>query len=52
MTERLTLTTARVDDSPLLLAQLDRMGVQTLLDEHFPTHGNGQGLSLGGVTVV
>jgi transposase len=28
------------------------MGVQRLGDEHFPTHGNWMGLSLGGVTVV
>src|SRR4029434_22816 len=29
-----------------------RMGVQRLLDEHFPTHGNWAGLSLGWVTVI
>jgi len=28
------------------------MGVQELLDEHFPTHGNWQGLSLGKVAIV
>jgi len=28
------------------------MGVQSLLDEHFPTHGNWQGLSLGWVSVI
>src|SRR5437867_4174987 len=32
MTESLTLTTERVDDMPLLLAQLERMGVQALLE--------------------
>lgn len=42
----------RVDDVPLLLAQLDRMQVATLLDGHFPTHGNWQGLSLGTISVV
>lgn len=46
------LKTERVDDIPLLLAQLKRMGVQELLDEHFPTHGNWQGLSLGQVAIV
>jgi transposase len=46
------LKTERVDDIPLLLAQLERMGVQELLDEHFPTHGNWQGLSLGQVAIV
>lgn len=52
MSKPVTLTTERVDDIPLLLAQLQRMGVQELLDEHFPTHGNWQGLSLGEVAVV
>ncbi len=46
------LKTERVDDIPLLLAQLERMGVQELLDEHFPTHGNWKGLSLGQVAIV
>jgi hypothetical protein len=44
MAEKLTIITERVDDIPLLLAQLERMGVQPLLDEHFPTHGNWVGL--------
>jgi transposase len=52
MTEPLTMRSERVDDIPLLLAQLERMGVQPLLDPHFPTHGNWVGLSLGGVTVI
>jgi len=52
MAERLRIISERVDDLPLLLAQLARMGVQPLLDEHFPTHGNWVGLSLGWVTVV
>jgi transposase len=52
MAERLSIISERVDDIPLLLAQLARMGVQPLLDEHFPSHGNWVGLSLGRVTVV
>jgi len=32
----LTLTTERVDDIPLLLAQLERMGLQPLLTSIFP----------------
>ena len=47
MIEPLTLTTERIDDIPLLLAHLERMGLQPLLDAHFPTHGNWVGLSLG-----
>ena len=50
--EQLQIATERVDDIPLLLAQLERMGVQPLLDEHFPTHRNWVGLSLGWVTVI
>ncbi|MGA9349087.1 MAG: transposase [Anaerolineae bacterium] len=52
MTEMLTVISERVDDIPLLLAQQEHMGVQSLLDEHFPTHGNWEGLSLGRVTEV
>jgi transposase len=52
MKKPVAVTTERVDDIPLLLAQLKRMGVQELLDQHFPTHGNWQGLSLGYVAVV
>src|SRR5919106_5116636 len=52
MAETLQIISERVDDIPVLLAQLARMGVQPLLDEHFPTHGHWVGLSLGWVTVV
>ncbi len=47
MSESLTVTYERVDDLPLLLTQLKSMGIQQLLDQHVPTHGNWQGLSLG-----
>jgi len=49
MTEMLTVISERVDDIPVLLAQSVRMGLPSLLDEHFPTHGNWLGLSLGWV---
>lgn len=52
MTEEITINTERMDDIPLLLAQLDRMQVGTMVDEYFPTHGNWQGLSLGTVVTV
>lgn len=52
MSKTLNVTNERVDDIPLLLAFLKQMGVQSLLDQHFPTHGNWQGLSLGWVAVV
>jgi transposase len=47
MTETLTITTERVDDIPVLQAQMQAMGLTLLLDRHFPQHGNWQGLSLG-----
>jgi len=52
MSENLTISTERMDDIPLLLAQLEKMGVAALLDDHFPTHGHWQGLSLGQVSDV
>jgi transposase len=52
MNERPTIITERVDDIPLLLEQMQRMGLPTLLDTHFPTHGNWPGLSLGWVSTI
>jgi hypothetical protein len=52
MTETLTILRERVDDIPLVLAQLERMGVPARLDEHCPTPGNWVGLNLGGVTAI
>lgn len=49
MAERLSMISERVDDLPLWLAQLERMGVRSLLDEYFPAHGHWVGLSLGWV---
>src|SRR6476620_10731787 len=47
-----TIITERVDDIPLLLEQMQRMNLPTLIDHHFPTHGNWQGLSLGWVSTL
>jgi len=52
ITSEYTINQERIDDIPLLLTQLEKMGVQKLIDEYFPTHGNWQGLSLGWVLVV
>jgi hypothetical protein len=46
------ITNERVDDIPLLLTQLEQMGVEQLIDKHFPCHGNWQGLNLGSVVVI
>lgn len=47
MSTALTVTTERVDDIPLLIAWMQRMGVSELINEHFPAHGNWQGLRPG-----
>jgi transposase len=52
MNEIPTIITERVDDIPLLPEQMQRMGLPTLLDTHFPTHGNWTGLSLGWVSTI
>jgi transposase len=52
MNEIQSIITERVDDIPLLLAQMQRMSLPTLIDKHFPTHGNWQGLSLGWVSTI
>jgi transposase len=52
MQEIPTIITERIDDIPLLLEQMQRMGLPTLFDTHFPTHGNWTGLSLGWVSTI
>jgi transposase len=52
MNKKPNMITERVDDIPLLLAQMERMGLATLLDTHFPTHGNWQGLGFGRVATI
>jgi transposase len=49
MTAEIRLEHERVDDIPLLLGELERMGVAQLVDESFAMHGNWQGLSIGQV---
>jgi transposase len=52
MNEIPTIITERVDDIPLVLEQIQRMGLPMLFDAHFPIHGNWQGLSLGWVSTI
>jgi hypothetical protein len=47
-----TIKNERVDDIPLLLRHMQQMGLGELLDQHFVTHGNWQGASLGTVSMV
>ena len=41
----------RVDDLPLLIGQLERIGLSKLVNTHFPSHGNWKGLESGKVLV-
>lgn len=52
MTEQFTITTERVDDIPVLLAQSEKMGIADLLDAFFEPHGNWKGISLGMTTTI
>lgn len=52
MNEKSNIITERVDDIPLLFAQMERMGLAALLDTQFPTHGNWQGLGFGRVATI
>src|SRR5947209_14882543 len=52
MREQLSITTERVDDIPIVLAQSEEMGLPELLDEYFKPHGNWEGTSLGWTTTV
>jgi transposase len=42
----------RVDDIPLLLHQMQHLGLAQLIDKHLLPHGNRQGLSYGGLACV
>lgn len=46
----ITIKNERVDDIPLLFAQMSRMNLKELIGHHFPAHGNWEGLSAGQVT--
>src|SRR3989442_14150080 len=52
MNEIPNIITERVDDVALLLEQMQRRGRPTLFDDHFPIHGNWQGLSVGWVSTI
>ena len=45
------ISNERVDDIPLLLSQMQKVGLSELVDEHFEPHGNWKGLSLGKVVM-
>lgn len=41
------MSTERVDDIPVLIEQMKRMDLPTLIDTPFPAHGSWYGLSMG-----
>jgi hypothetical protein len=45
----LAIETERVDDIPVLEAEMDKMSIAEMVDENFATHGNWQGINLGRV---
>src|SRR5579859_4341259 len=52
MNEMPSVVTERVDDIPLLVAQMRRMELPSLIDSYFVVHGNRQGLSVGWTATV
>ena len=49
MNTAFSIETERVDDIPVLIAEMKRMGIAELVDEHFAMHGNWQGIAMGGL---
>lgn len=52
MSKKVIAIHERVDDIPIIIAQLQKMRVARLIDKHFPTNGNRTGLSPGQMCVV
>ena len=51
-TTELTITTERIDDFPLLLEMMKRLGLPEIIDHHLKRHGLHQGLSWGWITAI
>ena len=52
MSPDLTLTTERIDDFPLLLSVMLRLGLPDIFDHHLSRHGLHQGLSWGWIATI
>ena len=52
MTPELTITTERIDDFPLLLEMMKRLGLPGIFDHHLSRHGLQQGLSWGWIATI
>ena len=46
------IQTERVDDIPLLAAAIKQLGIEEILNEALPRHGNWQGLSSGTIIAI
>ncbi len=52
MNPEITITTEHIDDFPLLLAMMMRLGLSEILDRHLNRHGLHQGLSWGWIATI
>lgn len=52
MSTELTLTTERIDDFPLLLSVMQRVGLPDIFDHHLSRHGLHRGLSWGWIATI
>lgn len=52
MNTELTITTERIDDFPLLLGVMQRVGLAEMLDRHLKRHGLHEGVSWGWIAVI
>lgn len=52
MSPELTITTERIDDFPLLLSVMLRLGLPGIFDRHLGRHGLHQGLSWGWIATI
>jgi len=52
MSTDITITTERIDDFPLLLSAMQRLGLPGIFDRHLGRHGLHQGLSWGWIATI
>jgi transposase len=52
MTPEMNITTERIDDFPLLLEVMQRLGLPGIIDNHLRRHGLHQGLSWGWIATI
>ena len=52
MNPNLSITTERIDDFPLLLSVMQRLGLPKIFDQHLGRHGLHQGLSWGWIATI